>query len=48
MLMFYGTYFLDLRGFRLTLVPALDNCDDSEFEPSDEYPYHKSSAGKID
>lgn len=42
LLMFYGTYFLDLRGYKITLLPKMEVIDDTD--PSDEYPYHKSSS----
>jgi len=41
LLMYYGTYFLDLRGYKFTLVPNMEVMDDTD--PSDEYPYHKQS-----
>jgi len=41
LLMYYGTYFLDLRGYHLTLLPTMETLDDTD--PADEYPYHKQS-----
>lgn len=43
LMLYYGTYFLDLRGYKLALLrPKMESMDDTD--PSDEYPYHKGAA----